>query len=332
MASLTDLLTIVINMLFVFTTVSFISSAAADAIAGLFRRRQTLLAQAVAQMLDDKAFDGLALEIYNNPSVNPRVDGAARTRAELTYLPAWIDPAVFATALLEALHIIPSAPVPMPKVQPLTVDETVPEQERIDNAITNATRRIAADGDTRSLICLLTNMIRRCRARRDLMEKSIAQWFDATMQSVTEQFRSEVKLWNFVIGFAIAAVLDLQPIPVGGLMALTKDAAPHDAHVAQLVPLLVDLLEWGVVALSTLFGAQMWFNLLKLVLSKGASGGGAAPPAPRAAPPAPGAAPPADAAPPSGPTEPPPGPGPAPARARRKSPAGAAATGPQPAA
>jgi hypothetical protein len=77
-------------------------------------------------------------------------------------------------------------------------------------------------------------------------------------------------VWNFVIGFGIAAVLDLRPIPVGGLLTLTDGASGHGGQVAQAVPLLANLFEWTVVAASTLFGAQVWFNLLRFAVSRGA--------------------------------------------------------------
>jgi hypothetical protein len=163
---------------------------------------------------------------------------------------------------------------------------------------------------------------------------------------VTEQFRRETKLSNLVIGFGIAALLNLQPIPVGGLLALTgstQTTSQQGAHLTEMVPLLVNLLEWSVVALSTLFGAQLWFSLLKFVVSRGSSGG-PAPPLPAATTP-PGAAPQAgEPGPQSGPPGPAPqggDPGPAPQpgaagprpgrkSARRRSRAGAQAVTPAP--
>jgi hypothetical protein len=169
MSDMTDLLSIVINMLFVFMTVSFVSSAATDMLAELFKRREILLAQAVAQMLDDKRFEDLSLAIYNNPHVNPRVDGTARSKAELAFLPTRIEPQAFATALLEALHIISSPPTLLEKIAPLPVDERLPETTRIENAITNATRRLEQEGGSRKLLHLVTTIIHRCRARHYLM-------------------------------------------------------------------------------------------------------------------------------------------------------------------
>jgi hypothetical protein len=314
MSSLTDLLTVVLNALFIFATVSYVSSAITDGLAGLLRRREALLAWGVARLLGDKRFDGLALEVYNHPQVNPLCSGAARNKAELGFLPTWIDPTAFATALLEVLHVIPSAPTAIEKISALTVDATVPEATRIENAIANATRRIEAEGEleskARTLIRLVTNLIRCCEGRPDLLIQSIAQWFETTMRSVTEHYRKEIKLWTFVIGFVIAALLDLQPIPVGGLLALTRATAPEPAgaQVAQAVPMLANLLEWGLVASSTLFGAQFWYAMIKQMM---ALRGGQPPPTPAS-----GTTPPAGGEPPP---EPPAGPATGRTPARRKS-------------
>lgn len=305
MSSLTDLLKIICYSLFVFATVSYIASAATDALTALLKRRETLLARAVAQLLGDTRFDGLALEVYNNALINPLGNGAAANKAELGPLPAWIDPVLFATALLEVLHMLPNAVTSIGKIQPLSVDATLPRTTRIENAVTNATRRIGADaeveGKANNLIQLVTNLIRRCEGRPELMEQSVALWFDAAMQAVTEQYRKETKLWNFAIGFGIAALLDLQPVPLTGLLARPE------AQGGQVAPLMANLFEWGVVALATLFGAQLWFGLLNSGARRGrrkytATAAAAAPPVeavPQLAPPA--------------------GPGPTPAPARRKS-------------
>jgi hypothetical protein len=279
MSDLTELLKIILNALFIFTAVSYISCAATEGLTALFRRRETLLARAVAELLGDKRFDDLALEVYGNPYVNPLGNGTVASKAELGALPAWIDPALFATVLLEVLHIIPNTPTSMGKIQPLPVDRTLRPPRRIENAITNVTRRIGADaevdGKAHSLIQLMTNLIHRCRGRRELMEQSVALWFDVAMRAVTEQYRREIKLWNFVIGFGIAALLDLRPIPVSGLLA-------PGSQGAQVMPLLAQMFEWGVVALSTLFGAQLWFSLLKSAAGRGSKR--AAIPAPAALP------------------------------------------------
>jgi hypothetical protein len=260
MSGLTDLLKIICYSLFVFTTVSYIAGAATDGLTTLLRRRETLLARAVAQLLGDTRFDGLALEVYNNALINPLGNGAAANKAELGPLPAWIDPVLFATALLEVLHMIPNAVPSIGKIQPLSVDATLPRTTRIENAVTNATRRIGADaeieGKANNLVQLMANLIRRCEGRQELMEQWVALWFDAAMQAVTEQYRKETKLWNFAIGFGIAALLDLQPIPLTGMLARPE------AQGAQVGPLMASLFEWGVVALATLFGAQLWFGLL----------------------------------------------------------------------
>jgi hypothetical protein len=72
-------------------------------------------------------------------------------------------------------------------------------------------------------------------------------------------------MWvTFASGFGLAAVLDLQPLPIGG------------SAVAGKFPYGVALFEWVVVAASTLLGAPFWFEILQKI-APGIVGAGRAP-------------------------------------------------------
>ena len=271
MSNLSDFLSIALNTILIFATVSFVAGAATDFIAGLLKWRENGLLRGVKELLNDPMFTGLARAVYDNILVNPRATGTVTSEAQLTYKPSTIDPSAFGVALLEVLHVVPSAQTgdEIPTLEKLTADEK--GAVLVTAATANATAAInhyVSNAESRKqLLRLVENLILRTGADRASMEKSVAIWFAHAMSHVGEDYRRRTQLTNFVVALVIAALLDLKPIPIGGYGAVLdlKETSLPDTTIATLVQYANPYFQWVVVGLSTLFGGKFWFDILKRV-------------------------------------------------------------------
>jgi hypothetical protein len=281
MQRLGDLFGIILNLIFVFTTVSYVASTAADVASDLLGWRSKLLLNSLKDLLDDRPFRGLARALYNNAIFNPLGTGKARSEAELdsSTLPPRVPPALFGQAMIEILGIEAAARQAIAEPDPDPADSQkklfFPKFTRLADANLNA--RLAEFNilDGNPLKDLAVNLLKRHCNDPDVVKKEdgpekiqavlvnmiteLGNWFDFSQIISTEKYRKRTRWVNFVFGFAVAAVLDLQPIPFGG-----------GAVVGQIG---VKVFEWLMVALATLFGASFWFEILKW-LSSGTGGGG----------------------------------------------------------
>jgi hypothetical protein len=303
MSNLGNLLSLVINVIFIFATVSFVASATTEAISGTLKWRETRLLRGVKTLLNDPTFTGLARDIYNNPAVNSQAVGDVQTEAQLQSRPNKIDPKAFATALLEILHVVPS------KISDPEISGIVDPPTSIDEATNNAVNVISykmqippqvaehlseperkkRETAQKQILELVKNMIIRHGRDRNEMETAVANWFTIGMAHVVDEYIRLTQLSNIIIAVVIAALLDLKPIPIGGFGALLDfgPAPPSVPSIAGLIPTSgpiaaygIRALEWGIIGLSTLAGGQFWYNILKSVSgqpSGGPAAGGAGP-------------------------------------------------------
>jgi hypothetical protein len=85
------------------------------------------------------------------------------------------------------------------------------------------------------------------------MIKETGNWFSFSQVLASAKYMSRMRMANFAIGFVLAAVLDLQPIPTGG------------STLAGKLPYGVAAFQWLIVGASTLLGASFWFEILKKI-------------------------------------------------------------------
>src|SRR5258707_12276369 len=95
-----SVLDVAIGLIFVFLAFSLAVSSLVEAIASMLKWRSTTLLWGVKDLLNDKLFEGLALNLYNHALVNPRGSGAARNEKDLTHPPAYINADQFADAMV----------------------------------------------------------------------------------------------------------------------------------------------------------------------------------------------------------------------------------------
>jgi hypothetical protein len=254
-----------VSIVTTFLTVSYVTSNATEALGALFKWRAKMLLADVKKLLKDPKFDGLAKELYLNAAVNPHLsledDKPIISESQLKALPASIDPLVFADALMEETglaQVIDAArkdPAKIPTLQRdlfAAVDAKVPNEP-----LKKLAKMMIRDHDP------------------DLIGPVLAAWYSRAMTEVSETYRRRTQLTSFLFGFLLAAVLDLEPIPLEFTRA--ADAAAAVAGPPGMLGMVTAVFEWVIVASSTLFGSEFWYRTLQWATGKTGNGKGTIP-------------------------------------------------------
>jgi hypothetical protein len=235
-------------------------------------------------LLNDKDISGLALQVLNHGLVNPLGSGVARTRAELTARPAYIDAAQFATGFLAIVR---------------GANPATPMKDAIDKIADTQIRRamqalwVQAAGNEANLAAAVGN------------------WFDSSMERVSGEFKRFAQLLSFLSALVVAVALNVdgmhitqelwqrpvlaQGLPAGG--AVQAEAAQYLAALQSSALIGWDsfansdrnifgtkgtaagfasmLIGWLIVAGAALFGAPFWFDTLQRITQLRGVGGGA---------------------------------------------------------
>src|SRR5260221_1972942 len=97
------ILDVAVGLIFAFLAVSLVASAATEALASILNWRGKTLLDGVQSVLNDKDLSGLAHEIYNHALTNPTSDGTTAVKANPDVMPSYIDPKLFAGALIDVI-------------------------------------------------------------------------------------------------------------------------------------------------------------------------------------------------------------------------------------
>lgn len=278
-----SVLEVAIGMLSCYCAVSLIVSSINEGVASMLQLRGKYLLQGVQKLLNDPNFDQLAKAVYNNAQFHPSGDGQARDAKSLGALPSYASPRQFATAMTDALNHLATLPGDL--------DSAI-------QSIPNAQLRQA-----------LSSMHQ--RAGKDLaqFEAELAYWFDQSMQRLAGAYKRTVQIWTVGFGLVLAMlfnidsfhlfkVLWLHPALAGNLNAdqFANAQLAMDQLSAASLPIgwekppfswddnglkwnyalsefALMALGWGVTALTTLFGAPFWFDLLQKATHLRGTGG-----------------------------------------------------------
>ena len=251
------------GLVFCYCAVSLIVSSITEAIASALSLRASTLLAGIKALLNDPAFEGLARDIYNHASVNPRDAGQARHESDLNNKPSYIPSLHFANALIDVLQRAPAAAAQL--------DHT-----------------IAAIQDPQ-LRQLLQGMYARAGGDLDKFRDELAAWFDNAMERVAGQYKRRSQLICFVIALAIAALFNIDsfhlfralwehPALAAALATPSSVDAAQAFRSLQMLPIgwqsfppmlgsrweyFVLFGGWLVTASTALFGAPFWFDLLQ---------------------------------------------------------------------
>ena len=271
-----------IGLIFTFLTVSLICGSVTETIATIFSWRSATLLTGIKALVNDPNGNGLALHLYNTALMHPRGDGTATSTDDLKQVPSYIDPKHFAQALLDAVAA--------------------------GQTTVAGIKTAVADLPDPQLKTMLTTMMTHTGASVDTLRDHVAAWFDAGMGRVSGDYKRRTQLWCFIIGFVIAAFLNIDTLHMAKVLWQNPDLAkgialPTDntaqaalAHVREAgLPFgwtderiavwtscnykgcAVMVLGWLFTAGSTLFGTSFWYDALSTVLKLRGSGPAPAP-------------------------------------------------------
>lgn len=286
------------GLLFAFLAVSFAASSINEAIASLLNSRGTALLAGIRRLLNDPHENGLVLQIYNHALTHPQGNGAASTVSAVEGpLPAYMDPAKFAAALVDGVLALHGPAAATEAAVPAEGDAAPPPPPPIKAAIANI-----PDAQ-------LKRTLERLYARADgevtRFEAAVADWFDGAMDRVSGIYKRYSQLWAFLIAVTIVVLLNIDAIHIakvlwqqpwlaksitGAPAANATDALlqldrlglplgwtgwPIGQYVSNdmsLLGWLGAIVGWLITALATLFGAPFWFDLLQRVVRLKGSG------------------------------------------------------------
>jgi hypothetical protein len=259
-------LEIAIGLVFTFLAVSLAVSVIVEAIASALKWRSTTLFQGIKDLLNDPNFTGLARAIYNHALVNPQDAGTAENEKALKYLPASMDPKLFADALVDVAKIAQDSPE---KIK-IAIDANIKDQQ---------------------LNCLLKGIVDQTAGDLGKVRNELAAWFDNSMDHIGGVYKRKTQLWSFGIALIIAISLNVSAIGVGDALWLQPMLARTLGPMQNLNPAgTLTLLEglglpigwsdtalknlgswnglqmlagWLITAVATLFGAPFWFDTLE---------------------------------------------------------------------
>ena len=305
-------LDLAIGLIFTFLTVSLATGTIVEAIASFLKLRAKTLREGIGQLLNDPTYSGLAKEIYAHAVVNPRGDGTdASARKSNKNDPAYIDRQLFGQAMLDILRISPeianaaaslNAPLGKPTVDAL--------KTAVDGALEAAATAQGKAIPDDQLQKLLHGIIERSLGDPDKIKGELVAWFDNAMDRVSGWYKRWAQLVGFIAALILAAGLNINAI--GAAQALwTQPKLAQELDLPKALPasdetqapaLLHQLdttlpvgwpygvfldknsawigwgafwlafLGWLITALSTLFGAPFWFDLLQTVIRLKGSG------------------------------------------------------------
>ncbi|HEY7372021.1 MAG TPA: hypothetical protein VIF57_07555, partial [Polyangia bacterium] len=172
-----------IGMLFCFGSVALVASSLYEAIASILKLRAASLLSGVKSLLNDPSFSDLAMKVYNHAMVNPRDGGVAKPGTPPAMKPSYIEPRAFAVALIDSVGGLST-----------TFDQL---KGKIDN-ISNTQIRD-----------LLAGMYERADNSVEKLRAQVAAWFDAGMDRVSGGYKRQAQLFTFLIGLAVAALLNI---------------------------------------------------------------------------------------------------------------------------
>lgn len=245
-------LEVVIGLTFCYASVALIVSTLQEALASALRLRADCLFAGIKNMLNDPNCTSLAQSLYQHALVNPHAEPAR---------PAYIAPAHFAIALVDAIQSIPG---------------DVAQLGRDIDALPDAQTRRA-----------LQSIYQRAEGDMEQFHVALAGWFDTAMERVSAAYKRRAMMISLALSLLLAVLFNIDSIHLFQSLwqhpALAARLAAGPAELDQRaldalwqMPIgwqqfpprfnaqfAVNVAGWLLTASTALFGAPFWFNVMK---------------------------------------------------------------------
>jgi hypothetical protein len=281
------------GLVFCFLTVSLATGTIVEAIASFLALRAKTLRTGIGQLLNDANFTGLAKQLYDHAAVNPRGSGSGTTSSTFQKTdPAYIDRQLFGQAMLDILKISPTIaanPAAPPTVAALkvAVGAVLQSDPQIKNLLDGIIERSVGDPNKikAELVAWFDNAMDR-----------VSGYYKRWTQVISFVVALALAALLNVDAVHVATVLWEQPklveqlkIPTdtgtaaaGGTGAPATDVKALLQEMDTTLPIgwqngrwagtfqssnpsvfFIALIGWLITAVSTLFGAPFWFDMLQ---------------------------------------------------------------------
>lgn len=252
-------LEVAIGLTFCYAAVALIISTLQEALASLLRLRARTLLEGVKTMLNDPNYTHLARELYSHALVNPHDDGTAADESALRYKPSYIEPKLFAIAMLDTIQTLPGDWAQLGR----DIDAIADDQVR--RALQSIYQQ--ANGDLGRL------------------QAGISGWFDSAMERVSGAYKRKSLMVSLALSLLLAILFNIDSIHLFSTLWQQPALAAHlsgDAFDKGAVNALMTLpigwqafptrldsafamqvAGWLLTASTALFGAPFWFDLLQ---------------------------------------------------------------------
>lgn len=264
-----------IGLLFCFSAVSLIVSSINEGIASLLSLRGKNLLTGIGKILNaqNEQNANLLVELYKHAAINPHADGQATQVSDITHMPSYIEAASFAKAFTDVL-------------------KTMPNASDIKSGIDQL--------QDPQLKQLLSGMVDRANDSLEHFEGQLADWFNTGMDRLSGSYKRRTQQLTFVIGLAVAVLFNIDFLHLFHTLwahpalaqTLTPQTLQNAATAADQIKLVTALpvgwehppsyytasqlalmaVGWLITALSTLFGAPFWFDMLQKAVNLRSSG------------------------------------------------------------
>lgn len=252
-------LEVAIGLTFCYAAVALIVSTLQEALASLLRLRARTLLGGVKTMLNDPNYDSLARALYTHALVNPHDDGTAADERALKFKPSYIEPKLFAIAMLDTIQSIPG------NWDQLGRDIDAIGDQQVRRALQSIYQQ--AGGDLARL------------------QAGIAGWFDTAMERVSGAYKRKALMVSMALSLllailfnidsihlfrtlwqqpALAAQFSVEALEKGGVNALMTLPIGWQSFPTQLDgAFAMQIAGWLLTASTAVFGAPFWFDLLQ---------------------------------------------------------------------
>jgi hypothetical protein len=280
-------LEVAVGLIFTFLAVSLATGAIVEALASVVDLRAKTLLGGVKQLVNDPNFAGLAKTLYEHALINPRGPGVS---APLQHKPAYIAPAQFASAMMDAAGMsqaVSQAAAAIP------AKDLAAELQAAVNATLPPDRNV-------QLNALLRGIIQRAAGEPAKIHQELADWFDNAMDRVSGTYKRYTQVIGCIVALLLCVACNIDALHIARTVyahpfpdQLAEYSQQPDASVAMNIldnsfpvgwpdgkffnkvsangtpvgfmpaDYVQSIIGWLITTLATLFGAPFWFDLLQ---------------------------------------------------------------------
>jgi hypothetical protein len=207
-----EILDVAIGVALVFLMMSFLATAIREAFEGIVKARAVYLERGIRQLLDDSEGTGIARAFYEHPLIFSLFPGEYDPKDRRWFgraLPSYIPARNFADTLID-----------------LAIRGPVKSEYAImQTAAAPTVAALRANvGRLRSPLLIRAVLTAMDHSGDDLsvVRQNIQTWFDSGMDRVSGQYKRRTHLWLFLIGFLLAAGLNVNAIAITDHLARNK--------------------------------------------------------------------------------------------------------------